>query len=80
MAQNVVRTGGLFHPPRIEFCEFARAIDRFLDAPALIGVHHELVGAADFIANEGGATQIVRGLAANLQLEVSPAFGESLVA
>jgi hypothetical protein len=56
----------------------AGALDRFKDSPFLIGVNHELVRPADFFADDVAAAEIFSGVAADLEFEVGPAFGESL--
>ena len=56
------------------------ALYRFIDAPLLVGVHHQLVGPADLFAHEAAAPQVVRGVAADLQLELGPALRERFAA
>ena len=80
VAEDVVGAGGLFHPPWIELLKLAGAEDGFFDVPLLVGVHHELVGGADFFTDEAGAALVVGGVTANFQLEVRPAGGESFIA
>jgi len=80
VAEDVVGAGGLFHPPWIELLKLASAEDGFFDVPLLVGVHHELVGGADFFADEAGAALVIGGVAADFELEVGPAGGEGFVA
>ena len=80
VAEDVVGAGGFFDPPGVEGREVAHVGDGFADVPALVGVHHELVGRADLLADDGGAAEIVGGIAADFDFEVGPAFGESFAA
>ena len=80
VAEDVVRAGGLFHPPRVHFGEGAGALDGFKHTPLLVGIDHQLAGRANLLANDAGAAEIVFGQAADLELEVRPALGERLAA
>ena len=81
VAEDVVGAGGLFHPPGVERgLSCAGAVDGFEDAPALVGVDHELVVPADFAADEEAAAEVVGGVATDFEFEVGPAVGEGLLA
>jgi hypothetical protein len=80
VAEDVVGTGGLFHPPRLNFDELTRALDGFEDAPLLVGVDHHAVGWADLFADDAGAAKVVCGFATDLEFEVGPAVSEAFAA
>ncbi len=80
VAEDVVRAGGLFHPPDIYGGELAGALDRFDDSPLLVGVDHHAVFGADFFADDAGAAKVVCRVAADFELEVRPAVGETFAA
>ena len=80
VAEDVVGAGGLFHPPGLKGAQRAGASNGLVDAPLLVGVQHEPVVRADLFAHDAAAAEVVGGVAANLELEVSPAFGESFAA
>src|SRR6185437_16159691 len=78
VAEDVVGTSRLFHPPGRKFRELAGADDGFEDAPLLVGVDHELVRPADLFADDMTTAKIVGCIPSYLQLEVGPAFGQCL--
>src|SRR6185437_3370425 len=80
VSKDVVGAGWLFHPPRIEFSQRPRARHRLIDTPLLVGIHHELVGPADLFTHNSPAAKVARGVAADLELEMRPAFSERLAA
>ena len=59
MAQDVVRAGGLLHPPGLQFSELIGASNGLFDTPLLIGVDHKEVISANLLANDATAAQIV---------------------
>jgi hypothetical protein len=80
VAEDVVGAGGFFHPPDIYGCELAGALDSFYDSPFLVGVDHHAVVGADLFADDMGAAKVVYGVAADFELEVGPALGETFAA
>ena len=80
VSENIVRTGGLFHPPGINFSKLLRALDGFIHVPFLIGIHHQLVGGSNFFTNQACPTQIVGWISSNLQFEMGPALTKTFAA
>ena len=78
--QNVVGAGWLLHPPGLQFGKFAGALDRFVNAPLLVRIHHQLVGPANLFSYQAAAANVVLRMAANLELEMGPALGQGFVA
>ncbi len=80
MAEDVVGAGWLFHPPGLQLGKLADALDCLLNAPLLVGIHHQLVVPADFFAHEAAAANVVLRVASYFELEMGPAFGEGFAA
>src|SRR5207247_2935501 len=80
VSYNVVWTGGLFHPPGVNFSKFIRALDGFVHFPFLIGIHHQLVFGSNFFPNKPCTTQIVGWISSNLQFEMGPSLTNTFAA
>src|SRR5487761_1427451 len=66
VAKDIVWTGRLFHPPRIEFRQFLHSIDSLANIPFLVRIQHQLIARTDFFANQPSAAKIIRGISADL--------------
>src|SRR5689334_18918772 len=78
VAEHVVRARGLFDPPGVEARELRHVFNRIIDIPHLIRVEHQLATLTNHLAHDPQAPHVVGDIAANLDLEVSPAIRHAL--
>ncbi len=78
VTQDVVGTGGLLDPERIETAQLVDSVNRLLDIPGLVGVDHQKAVRSDLVADQRGAAGILGAGRPNLHFEGVPASGHSL--
>ena len=77
MTEDVVRAGRLLDEARSREGEVGHPIDRLVDVPDLVGVHHQDPVGSDLLADDGQAPDVVRTVATHLELELGPARGHA---
>ena len=74
------RGGRFFNEPRLELRQLGHPCDCLLNIPHLIRVHHHAPLPADLLPNYGAAPNVIIDIAADLDLEATPAVGNALLA
>src|ERR1700679_2699837 len=78
--QDIVRAGRFFHPIGLKLAQQECALNRLLNSPFLVGIHHHVTIPSDFLAHELSTPQIVLRSASHLQFEASPPISKALTA
>src|SRR5258708_5273746 len=70
VAEDVIRAGRFFDPPRVDLSQRTSRADCLVDAPHLVRVEHQTAIGPDRVAQDSRPTQVRLGIGANLQLQV----------
>ncbi len=79
VAEDVVGTGRLLDPVRVERRERGHPLHRVGDVPALVGVDGDPYAGADGVPGERQPADVVGDVSADLQLDLGEAVGDGLL-